>query len=165
MCHHAQQLRTRSRFRCDATICTGSLPRKVQMARFVCIRSQCQFDTPGERRFTERLEKLPDGDYLCWSSVPVRPQGALSRLCGVQQRRRRPHPQTQECKLAWGKWKVFWLYEVNLSPFLRRPLQIGCIRERFKLIRISEAECVKKLLCSLGGLESAPYLIETSLEI
>ncbi len=41
------------------------------MARFFPVRSQCQFDTPGERRFAGRLEKLPAGDYLCWSSVPV----------------------------------------------------------------------------------------------
>lgn len=27
------------------------------MARFSPVRSQCQFDTPGERRFPERLEK------------------------------------------------------------------------------------------------------------
>ena len=62
MCHHAQQLRARSRFRCDATVCTGPLPRKVQMARFIPVRSQCQFDTSGERRFAERLED----DYLDW---------------------------------------------------------------------------------------------------
>ncbi len=27
------------------------------MARFFPIRLQCQFDTPGERRFAERLER------------------------------------------------------------------------------------------------------------
>ncbi|MGF7243790.1 hypothetical protein ABIC11_004245 [Pseudomonas oryzihabitans] len=35
------------------------------MARFFPARSQCQFDTPGERRFAERLEKLLEDDYLC----------------------------------------------------------------------------------------------------
>ena len=40
------------------------------MARFFPVRSQCQFDTSGERRFAERLEKLLEDDYLCWSNVP-----------------------------------------------------------------------------------------------
>lgn len=44
------------------------------MARFFPARSQCQFDTPGERRFAERLEKLLEDDYLCWSNVPVGPK-------------------------------------------------------------------------------------------
>jgi hypothetical protein len=44
------------------------------MARFFPVRSQCQFDTPGERRFAERLEKLLEDDYLCWSNVPVGPK-------------------------------------------------------------------------------------------
>jgi len=41
------------------------------MARFSPVRSQCQFDTPGERRFAERLEKPLEDDHLCWSNVPV----------------------------------------------------------------------------------------------
>lgn len=70
MCHHAQQLRTRSRFRCDATVCTGPLPRKVQMTRFFTVCSQYQFDIPGERCFAERLES-------CWKTTTS--AGATSR--------------------------------------------------------------------------------------
>lgn len=29
---------------------------------------------PGERRFPERLEKLLEDDYLCWSNDPDRPK-------------------------------------------------------------------------------------------
>ncbi|WP_226686227.1 hypothetical protein [Stutzerimonas stutzeri] len=39
------------------------------MARFFPVRSQCQFDTPGERRFAERLED----DSPCWSNVLLGP--------------------------------------------------------------------------------------------
>lgn len=49
------------------------------MALFSPVRSQCQFDTPGERRFAERLEtagrRLP-----LLEQRPGRLQGALSRL-------------------------------------------------------------------------------------
>ncbi|AGA84657.1 NERD domain-containing protein [Stutzerimonas stutzeri] len=44
------------------------------MARFFPVRSQCLFDTPGERRLAERLEKLLEDDYFCWSNVPVGPK-------------------------------------------------------------------------------------------
>jgi len=48
------------------------------MARLFPVRSQCRFETPGERRFAGRLEKLLEDDLpLCWSNVPVRRQGAL----------------------------------------------------------------------------------------
>ena len=40
------------------------------MGRLPPVRSQCQFDTSGERRFVERLEKLLEDDYLRWSNVP-----------------------------------------------------------------------------------------------
>lgn len=44
-----------------------------------------------------------------------RPQGALSRLCGTAPAL--AHPRTQECKLAWGKWRHCIALEINLSPF------------------------------------------------
>jgi len=87
MCHHAQQLRTGSRFRYGATVCIGPLSRKGQMARFFPVRSQCQFDTPGEWDFAERLKD----DYLCWSKVPVGAQGRLSGFRRASSSSRRPH--------------------------------------------------------------------------
>lgn len=44
------------------------------MARFFPVRSQCRFDTTGERRFAERLDKLLEDDYLCWHNVPIGPK-------------------------------------------------------------------------------------------
>lgn len=44
------------------------------MARFFPARSQCQFDTAGEHRFAERLEKLLKDDYLCWCNFPIAPR-------------------------------------------------------------------------------------------
>lgn len=36
------------------------------MAQFFPARTACRFDTPGERRLAERLEKKLEDDYLCW---------------------------------------------------------------------------------------------------
>lgn len=41
------------------------------MALFFPARSACVFDTNGERRFAERLDKKLGNDYLCWFNVPV----------------------------------------------------------------------------------------------
>lgn len=44
------------------------------MALFFPARSACVFDTHGERRFAERLDKKLGDDYLCWFNVPVGPK-------------------------------------------------------------------------------------------
>lgn len=44
------------------------------MAQFFPARSACRFDTPGERRLAERLEKKLEDDYLCWFNVPAGPK-------------------------------------------------------------------------------------------
>jgi hypothetical protein len=35
------------------------------MSQFFPTRTTCRFDTPGERRLAERLEKKLEDDYLC----------------------------------------------------------------------------------------------------
>lgn len=37
-------------------------------------RSACRFDTSGEGRLAERLEKKLEDDYLCWYNIPVGPK-------------------------------------------------------------------------------------------
>ncbi len=44
------------------------------MAQFFPSRSSCRFDTPGERKLAERLEKKLEDEYLCWYNVPVGPK-------------------------------------------------------------------------------------------
>lgn len=44
------------------------------MALFFPARSACVFDSNGERRFAERLDKKLGDDYLCWFNVPVGPK-------------------------------------------------------------------------------------------
>lgn len=44
------------------------------MAQFFPSRTSCRFDTPGERRLAERLEKKLEDDYLCWANIPVGPK-------------------------------------------------------------------------------------------
>lgn len=44
------------------------------MAQFFPTRTSCRFDTAGERRLAERLEKKLEDDYLCWANIPVGPK-------------------------------------------------------------------------------------------
>ncbi len=75
------------------------------MARFFPVRSQCQFDTPGERRFAERLEKLLEDDYLCWSNVPVGPKARYPDFVVL-------HPRRGNRVSIALKYR-----KINLSPF------------------------------------------------
>lgn len=70
------------------------------MARFFPVRSQCQFDTPGERRFAERLEKLLEDDYLCWSNVPVGPKARYPDFVVLHPRRGILVHEVKDWKLA-----------------------------------------------------------------
>ncbi|MEE4463987.1 NERD domain-containing protein, partial [Azotobacter chroococcum] len=59
----------------DLTRAHGHATEKApQMAQFFPARSACRFDTPGERRLAERLEKKLEDDYLCWFNIPVGPK-------------------------------------------------------------------------------------------
>jgi hypothetical protein len=119
MCHHAQQLRTGSRFRYGATVSTGPLPRKVQMARFIPVRSQCQFDTR-RRRFAERLgsrwRTITSGGATSRSN----PRRALPRLRRPVPASWRPHSQRQGLKYSRRSRAAHYgskAQEINLSPF------------------------------------------------
>lgn len=76
------------------------------MARFFPARSQCQFDTPGERRFAERLEKLLEDDYLCWSNVPVGPKARYPDFVVL-------HPRRGILVLEVKDWKLATLESVT----------------------------------------------------
>ncbi len=69
------------------------------MARFVPNRSQCQFDTPGEWRFAERLQKLLEDDHLCWSNVPVGPKARYPDFMIL-------HPRRSVVILNVKDWKL-----------------------------------------------------------
>ncbi|MCQ4286371.1 NERD domain-containing protein [Pseudomonas stutzeri] len=76
------------------------------MARFFPVRSQCQFDTPGERRFAERLEKLLEDDYLCWSNVPVGPKARYPDFVVL-------HPRRGILVLEVKDWKLATIQSMN----------------------------------------------------
>ncbi|HSX71264.1 MAG TPA: 3'-5' exonuclease [Pseudomonas sp.] len=69
------------------------------MARFFPTRAQCQFDTPGERRFAERLEKLLEDDYLCWANVPIGPKARYPDFVVL-------HPRRGVLVLEVKDWKL-----------------------------------------------------------
>ncbi len=76
------------------------------MARFFPVRSQCRFDTPGERRFAERLEKLLEDDYLCWSNVPVGPKARYPDFVVL-------HPKRGLLVLEVKDWKLATLQSMT----------------------------------------------------
>lgn len=76
------------------------------MARFFPVRSQCRFDTAGERRFAERLEKLLEDDYLCWSNVPVGPKARYPDFVVM-------HPRRGILVLEVKDWKLTTIQSMN----------------------------------------------------
>ncbi|NII11730.1 3'-5' exonuclease [Oleiagrimonas sp. C23AA] len=69
------------------------------MARFFPSRSACRFDTSGERRLAERLDKKLEQDYLCWFNVPVGPKALQPDFVIL-------HPQRGVLVLEVKDWKL-----------------------------------------------------------
>lgn len=69
------------------------------MAKFFPSRPSCRFDTNGERRLAERLEKKLDDDYLCWFNVPVGPKALQPDFVLM-------HPQRGVLVLEVKDWKL-----------------------------------------------------------
>lgn len=69
------------------------------MAKFFPTRSSCRFDTTGERRLAERLEKKLEDDYLCWFNVPVGPKALQPDFVLL-------HPQRGVLILEVKDWKL-----------------------------------------------------------
>ncbi|UWF50122.1 NERD domain-containing protein/DEAD/DEAH box helicase [Pseudomonas sp. N3-W] len=62
-------------------------------------RTTCRFDTAGERRLAERLEKKLSDNWLCWFNVPVGPKGLRPDFVVM-------HPQRGILVLEVKDWKV-----------------------------------------------------------
>lgn len=69
------------------------------MAQFFPSRSTCRFDTSGEQRLAERLEKKLESDYLCWFNVPVGPKALQPDFVIL-------HPQRGFLVLEVKDWKI-----------------------------------------------------------
>ncbi len=69
------------------------------MSQFFPARSSCRFDTSGERRLAERLEKKLENDYLCWYNVPVGTKALQPDFVVL-------HPQRGVLVLEVKDWKL-----------------------------------------------------------
>lgn len=69
------------------------------MARFFPARSNCRFDTSGERRLAERLDKKLEDDYICWFNIPVGPKALQPDFVIL-------HPQRGLLVLEVKDWKL-----------------------------------------------------------
>ncbi|MBH3364179.1 MULTISPECIES: 3'-5' exonuclease [unclassified Pseudomonas] len=78
------------------------------MAQIIPTLGACRFDSPGEKRLAERLEKkLPD-DWLCWFNVPVGPKGLQPDFVLL-------HPEVGLLILEVKDWKLSSLKEVTIN--------------------------------------------------
>ncbi|MDR6918950.1 hypothetical protein J2X66_005855 [Pseudomonas sp. 3296] len=69
------------------------------MAQLFPTRTSCRFDTAGERRFAERLEKKLSDDWLSWFNVPVGPKALQADFILM-------HPQRGILILEVKDWKL-----------------------------------------------------------
>lgn len=76
------------------------------MAQFFPTRSACRFDTSGERRLAERLERKLEDDYLCWYNVPVGPKALQPDFIVL-------HPQRGVLVLEVKDWKLDTIHTMN----------------------------------------------------
>jgi predicted nuclease of restriction endonuclease-like RecB superfamily len=80
------------------------------MAQFFPTRTTCRFDTPGERRLAERLEKKLEDDYLCWFNIPVGPKALQPDFVVL-------HPQRGVLVLEVKDWKLDTIQSMRRSIF------------------------------------------------
>lgn len=78
------------------------------MALFFPARSACAFDTTGERRFAERLEKKLEDDYLCWFNVPIGPKALQPDFMVL-------HPKRGILILEIKDWKIETIHSLTKS--------------------------------------------------
>lgn len=76
------------------------------MALFFPARSACAFDTNGERRFAERLEKKLEDDYLCWFNVPIGPKALQPDFMVL-------HPNRGILILEVKDWKIDTIHSIT----------------------------------------------------
>ena len=76
------------------------------MALFFPARSACAFDTTGERRFAERLEKKLEDDYLCWFNVPIGPKALQPDFMVL-------HPNRGILILEVKDWKIDTIHSIT----------------------------------------------------
>lgn len=76
------------------------------MALFFPARSACTFDTTGERRFAERLEKKLEDDYLCWFNVPIGPKALQPDFMVL-------HPNRGILILEVKDWKIDTIHSIS----------------------------------------------------
>lgn len=76
------------------------------MAQFFPTRTTCRFDSCGEKRFAERLEKKLEDDYLCWLNIPVWPKALQPDFVVL-------HPQRGVMVLEVKDWKLGTIHSID----------------------------------------------------
>lgn len=101
------------------------------MGRFSPVRSQCQFDTPGERRFTERAPALPKlsrcgSDWQEWDSLVtrIRTEQVNGRVPGDMTILYRIESQARTAKHALTQAGILCAFKKPRRPVRRRQRRV-----------------------------------------
>ncbi|WP_122301428.1 NERD domain-containing protein/DEAD/DEAH box helicase [Pseudomonas syringae] len=99
----------------------------------------CRFDTAGERRLAERLEKKLTDDWLCWFNVPVGPKGLRPDFVLM-------HPQRGLLVLEVKDWKIETIESMTVEHArIRVEGQLKTVASPLAQARIHTLEAVKLL--------------------
>jgi hypothetical protein len=102
-------------------------------------RTICRFDTAGERRLAERLEKKLSDDWLCWFNVPVGPKGLRPDFVLM-------HPQRGILVLEVKDWKVETIESMTVEHArIHVEGQLKTVASPLEQARINTIEAVKLL--------------------
>ncbi|MNJ26232.1 DNA helicase II [compost metagenome] len=109
------------------------------MAKHFPSRTTCRFDTAGERRLAERLEKkLPDV-WLCWFNVPIGPKALRPDFVLM-------HPQRGMLVLEVKDWKVEAIESISVEQArIQVEGQLKTVANPMEQARINMIEAVKLL--------------------
>lgn len=109
------------------------------MATFFPVRSACPFDTSGERKFAEQLDKKLNEHYLCWFNVPIGPKALQPDFILL-------HPGHGLLVLEVKDWKPGTLHSLTPSEAMLHT-EDGLIRDKNPMEQAREyAMAVKTLL-------------------
>lgn len=109
------------------------------MAQLFPSRTSCRFDTAGERRLAERLEKKLSDDWLSWFNVPVGPRALRPDFMLV-------HPQRGILVLEVKDWKVETIESMTVEQArIHVDSQLKTVANPLEQARINAMEAVRLL--------------------
>lgn len=118
------------------------------MATFFPLRSSCPFDTDGERKLAEHLDKKLNDRYLCWFNVPIGPKRLQPDFIVL-------HPGHGLLVLEVKDWKPDSLHSLTQNEAMLHT-EDGLVRDKNPMEQARQYAMAAKEL-----LEKDPFLQQT----